>query len=766
MTILKKALAGASIIAMSTISSNAYAQSSAVSVPALIEAEDFVGFNDADPQNRGGAGRNTAVDLQNCNDPGCGLNVGWTNGGEWLEYEINVNNPGEYTAALRLASRRTNRTMSIDVDGQNRTGNFTIDNTGNWQNYYTETVELGDLSAGNHTVRVNFEDGGVNFNWIELDGGSSTNSGSAVTVPARLEAENFVNFNDSDPQNRGNAGPDTAVDVQPCSDQQGCGFNVGWTSSGEWLEYEINVDTPGEYTADLRLASRQTGRQMSIDVDGQNRTGNFTIDNTGNWQSYYTETVELGNLSAGTHTVRVNFEDGGVNFNYFDMNSTNGPAFGIGPNGTPFCSPNYSGDITLGGETPPLSYGYEDVDFDGIFQSCLVQGGDGSSLTHFGQPVTLVGANIPWTNVDGDSFSRNFGLQGANQSAITNSFRNSFNDIASNGGNSARIWLHTTAQFTPIINSGGFVQSFSELGINGNLNEDLAIGQIRDVLDAAWDEGILVTFSLFSFDMLCDNQANGFGNGTNDFIAHQSFLSNQNGQIQSYLDNALLPMVEGLRGHPALFAWEVFNEPEGMIQGFSDAPGGNFCQNAELTHSTNITAVQEFAAQIARAIHNADSDVKVTTSTTTDFIEYFTNDRLREVTGIQGRLLDFYELHWYAFSQEFPHLNPPFLEGPEAYTNVNIDVPIVIGEYDVNHAGITLFGGDNPAPNRSGNGSRRSIADIIDRGYAGAWPWSLTTESNTNRGRILEAIDEARRPLTQAQRNAICNATDHEACGN
>lgn len=628
-----------------------------------------------------------------------------------------------------------------------------------------ETYNVGDRRA--QFIRIRGFSNSAGTRWTDITevrvfGRDVSNIG--VTVPARLEAEAFTAFNDSDPQNRGNAGPDTAVDVQPCSDQQGCGFNVGWTSSGEWLEYEINVDNPGEYTADLRLASTQTGRQMSIDVDGQNRTGNFTVDNTGNWQNYYTETVDLGNLSSGTHTVRVNFEDGLVNFNWFDLNAANGPAFGFGPNGLPYCSPNYDGLITLGGETPPLSYGYEDVDFDGDEQSCLVQGGDGSSLTHFGQPVTLVGANIPWTNVNGDSFSRNFGLQGANQSGITNSFRNSFNDIASNGGNSARIWLHTTAQFTPVINSDGFVESFSELGINGNLNEDLAIDQIRNVLDAAWDEGILVTFSLFSFDMLCDNQANGFGNGTNDFIAHQDFLSNENGQIQSYLDNALLPMVEGLRGHPALFAWEVFNEPEGMIQGFSDAPGGNYCQNAELTHSTNITAVQEFTAQIARAIHNADSDVKVTSSTTTDFIEYFTNDRLREVTGIQGRLLDFYELHWYAFSQDFPHLNPPFLEGPESYTNINIDVPVVIGEYDVNHAGITLFGGDNPAPNRSGNGSERSIVDILDRGYAGAWPWSLTTESNTNRGRILDAIDEARRPLTQAQRNAICDATDHPIC--
>lgn len=144
-----------------------------VDVPAKIQAEDFTDYVDSNSTNSGGQYRpNEGVDIQNTGDAGGGFNVGWTNAGEWLEYDIRVNNSGAFSADMRLASTKSNSKYSISIDGSKVTSNQTVNNTGNWQNYYTDSVGIGNLSAGNHTLRVNVEASGFNLNWLELKTGT------------------------------------------------------------------------------------------------------------------------------------------------------------------------------------------------------------------------------------------------------------------------------------------------------------------------------------------------------------------------------------------------------------------------------------------------------------------------------------------------------------------------------------------------------------------------------------------------------------------
>lgn len=48
------------------------------------------------------------------------MTVGWITAGEWLEYTVNVQNPGTYSVALRYASGNANGggPMHFELDGE------------------------------------------------------------------------------------------------------------------------------------------------------------------------------------------------------------------------------------------------------------------------------------------------------------------------------------------------------------------------------------------------------------------------------------------------------------------------------------------------------------------------------------------------------------------------------------------------------------------------------------------------------------------------
>jgi hypothetical protein len=146
------------------------------SLTSTIQAEDFdlggegVGYHDQEAANQGGAYRaSEGVDIQATTDAGGGFNVGWTAAGEWLVYSSSSATTRGYTVNLRVATMAA-QTMHIEVDGINVSGAITLPATGAWQSFQTVSKALtANVTAGNHLVRVVFDTGGANLNWISFN---------------------------------------------------------------------------------------------------------------------------------------------------------------------------------------------------------------------------------------------------------------------------------------------------------------------------------------------------------------------------------------------------------------------------------------------------------------------------------------------------------------------------------------------------------------------------------------------------------------------
>jgi len=310
-------------------------------LPGIIQAEDYnlggqtVAYLDATLGNSGGAYRSDDVDIESCSDAGGGYNVGWTNAGEWLKYDVNVQATALYNMTVRVSSPNDGKTMHIEVNGVNVTGSIAIPNTGSWQNWRDVTVPNVNLSAGAQTLKVVMDGGDFNLNYIRVTAAAAAAAtsngtpygGTARSLPGIVEAEDYnlgghdVAYSDATSGNSGGAYRSDDVDIESCSDAGG-GYNVGWTNAGEWLKYDVNVQATALYNMTVRVSSPNDGKTMHIEVNGVNVTGSIAIPNTGSWQNWRDVTVPNVNLSAGAQTMKVVIDGDGFNLNYVSVTPT------------------------------------------------------------------------------------------------------------------------------------------------------------------------------------------------------------------------------------------------------------------------------------------------------------------------------------------------------------------------------------------------------------------------------------------------------------
>ncbi|WMJ74652.1 immunoglobulin domain-containing protein [Cytophagaceae bacterium ABcell3] len=148
--------------------------------------------------------------------------------------------------------------------------------------------------------------------------------GAPVQLPGRIQAQDYdiggqdVSYYDTSPGNTGGAYRDDDVDIEVAMDSEGS-YNVGWTEEGEWLNYSVEVTAEGTYDFEFRVASNESDKNFSVELNGETIIETVDVPNTGGWQTWQTITINDVELPEGEHILRIRFNTDAINLNYFDV---------------------------------------------------------------------------------------------------------------------------------------------------------------------------------------------------------------------------------------------------------------------------------------------------------------------------------------------------------------------------------------------------------------------------------------------------------------
>ncbi len=306
-------------------------------------------------------------------------------------------------------------------------------------------------------------------------------------------------------------------------------------------------------------------------------------------------------------------------------------------------------------------------------------------IEHDGQELFLSGGNIAWIN-----FARDVG---PGQTDLAR-FDNIFKSVHEHGGNTMRFWVHIDGTNSPAW-SGDTVSGPGK----GTIND------LQAILKDAWSHHVTLLLSLWSFDMLRVKDKH-------QLVRNEKLLTDST-YTRKYINNALIPIVEALKGNPAIIGWEVFNEPEGMTRqfGFTGVP---------ISARISMHDVQRFVNMVAGAIHRTDPNAKVTNGSWslisqtdvnlskngTQNYNYYRDDRLIAAGGDPKGTLDFYTVHYYKWQSR--SITPILYDA----STWKLKKPLVVAEFFL--------------PNKVAGVPYQDVyKTYYKKGYAGAlvWQW-------------------------------------------
>jgi len=324
-------------------------------IPGTVQAENYdtggqgVAYNVSSINGTDNGYRSDGVDLEVTSDTGGGVDLGWTTGGQFFKYTVNVATAGTYTVSFRIAAPAavTDAFHLSNSSGTNLSGNVNLPATGGYQTWATVTANV-TLPAGQQILTINQDNAGWNINYAafqQQSSGEGPFGGTPAAIPGTVQAENYdtggqgVAYNVTSVNGTDNGYRSDGVDLEVTSDTGG-GVDLGWESPGQWFKYTVNVATAGTYTVSFRIAApgAVTDAFHLADASGTNLSGNVNIPATGGYQTWATVTANV-TLPAGQQILTLDQDNGGgvwnINYIAFQLQSSGEGPFG----GTPAAIP-------------------------------------------------------------------------------------------------------------------------------------------------------------------------------------------------------------------------------------------------------------------------------------------------------------------------------------------------------------------------------------------------------------------------------------------
>lgn len=288
---------------------------------------------------------------------------GYIEGQNWFDYTGTLNADGSERAAMTwlkeyMASIPCDVSVDVEITGPGKDTSIVIPGD------FTFSAEVSDPDAisslkflvnggqvGNtitsapFTTSITIDQEGVYIltALITLSDGTEVSSqgvtivanipqqpygGSAHAIPGIIQAEEFdlggngfAYYDDSEGnESTADFRMNADVDIEETTDDAS-GYNLGYTTAGEWLEYTVDVQSAGTYNLEVRVACDGDDRTVDVEI-GDVEINDIAIPNTGGWQTWETVTVPNVSLTTGEQIMKLTIgATDYVNINYIEVKS-------------------------------------------------------------------------------------------------------------------------------------------------------------------------------------------------------------------------------------------------------------------------------------------------------------------------------------------------------------------------------------------------------------------------------------------------------------